>query len=419
MTSIATVPSRVQSPELPDFLVPRMEHFYRERVIKDCEGGNVLIGAESRPGDLVLKTNDYLALGDHPEVVQAQVEALQVFGNSQMMSAVFLSQDNPQWDFQEAMAKFMRTESTLVSQSGYLANVGLIQAITAPSTPVYVDMLAHASLWHGVQAASAKLRPFRHNDVEHLERQIKKNGAGIVIVDSVYSTNGSVAPIREILETAEKHGCALIVDESHSLGTHGPAGSGMVVDLGLEDRVHFRTASLAKAFCGRGGIVACSARVSEFLTYSSLPNIFSSAILPHEFAAFSKTLEIIRREQWRRRELHWKAAWLRGRLTALGYNLNNSASQIISLEAGTDRQTIKLRDALESRGVFGAPFTAPATPKNRSCIRLSIHCTLTPDELQRIVSVCASIRTEVGMPDWASSKRLARAQARIPMSVAA
>jgi CAI-1 autoinducer synthase len=201
-----------------------------------------------------------------------------------------------------------------------------------------------------------------------------------------------------------------VVDESHSLGTHGPAGSGLVVELGLEDRVQFRTASLAKAFCGRGGVVACSERFAEYLTYEAYPNIFSSAVLPYEFAAFAKTLEIIRRDEWRRQRLHRNAQRVRQSLDRLGYNVDASASQIIALEAGTEQQTIVLRDALEARNLFGAPFCAPATPRNRACIRLSLHSDLSADALDRIAVVCGEIRDEVGMADWPSTRRKARAQ---------
>jgi CAI-1 autoinducer synthase len=379
------------------------------RVAGEWKGNHLLRGGRHpKPRDLILKTNDYLALTNHPDVIEAQVADLRAHGNGLMMSAVFFNERNPQWLFQEAMAEHLRTETTMVAQSGYLANVGLIQSIADSRTPVYLDMLAHASLWHGAQAAGAELRPFRHNDVEHLTRQLDKHGPGVVIIDSVYSTNGSIAPIREIVDAAEVRGAAIVVDESHSIGTHGPAGAGMIVDLGLEERVHFRTASLAKAFCGRGGIVACSRRFGEYLTYTSPPNIFSSALLPHEFASLGKILEIIRRDEWRRRRLHANSAWLRHQLEGLGYNLADSASQIIALESGSEAQTIVLRDALEARGIFAAPFCAPATPKKRACMRLSVNCTLSQEELCRIVEVCADIREEVGMWNWPSTRRLMR-----------
>jgi CAI-1 autoinducer synthase len=196
-----------------------------------------------------------------------------------------------------------------------------------------------------------------------------------------------------------------VVDESHSLGTHGANGEGLVVELGLAGQVHFRTASLAKAFAGRAGFIACGNGANEYIKSESFPTIFSSALLPHDIAGLQAALEVIHDEGWRREQLHLKATYLRERLDELGYNLNNSASQIMSLESGTEQQTIILRDALESRGVFGSVFCAPATPKTRSAIRLSVNAMLSEAELESVVQVCRDIRDEVDLPSWPSTRR--------------
>lgn len=224
-------------------------------------------------------------------------------------------------------------------------------------------------------------------------------------MDSVYSTNGSLCPLQDIVSLAEAHGCVLVVDESHSLGTHGSKGEGLVSSLGLEDRVHFRTASLAKTFSGRAGFITCSERFGNYFAFESNPAIFSSTLLPHEVAGLDATLTVIQTEGWRREKLHANAAYLRARISELGYNLNGSESQIISLESGTEQQTIKLKDALESRGIFGSAFFAPATPKNRSIIRFSVNSSLMEPELDRIVHVCADIRNEVDLTNWPSTRR--------------
>ena len=261
------------------------------------------------------------------------------------------------------------------------------------------------SLWEGIRSAGAPGVMFHHNDPEHLERQILRHGPGVILVDTVYSTNGSVCPLRDIADIAAARGCVLIADESHSLGTHGPNGEGLVVELGLADRVHFRTASLAKAFAARAGFIACAAHFSEYFKFESRPAIFSSTLLPQEVAGLAATLEVIRTEGWRREKLYANSAYLRAGLEGLGYNLNGSRSQIISLESGTEQQTIVLRDALEARGVFGSVFCAPATPKNRSMVRLSLHCDLGRDELDRVLGACGDIRSNTGFDQWPSTRR--------------
>lgn len=405
MSSVSRmVPSANGVAPEPELLRKRVDAYYRERVEETWDGGHIMVGRRPGPDAIQMVSNDYLCMARHPEVIAAQREALDAT-DAMLMAAVFLHGDNPQANFEGSMADWMCSEATVLSQSGWAANTGLIQAIAAPGTPCYIDMFAHTSLWEGIHSASAQAVPFRHNSPEHLERQIAKQGPGIVIVDSVYSTTGSVAPLADIVDVAERNGCVIIVDEAHSLGTHGPEGRGLVVDLGLVDRVHFRTASLAKAFAGRAGIIACSSRIAEFFKYNANPAIFSSGLLPHEIAGLEATRRAIAAADDRRAVLHRNADYLRRGLSDLGYNLDISRAQILGLEAGSERRTILLRDALEARGVFGSVFCAPATPKNRSLIRFTVNSGLDLPMLDRIIDVCASIRDEVGLTEWPSTRR--------------
>lgn len=389
----------------PEFLERRINRYYRDRVQNTWSGGHIMRGKIPGKNAIRLMSNDYLALARHPDILRSQRDALLKADGSMLMSAVFLHDDSPQHRFEQRLAHFMGAECGILCQSGWCANTGLIPCIADEHTPVYVDMLAHMSLWAGVRSAGATAVMFHHNDPGHLERQILKHGPGVIVVDSVYSTNGSVCPLRDIVDVGVAQGCVLVVDESHSLGTNGRRGEGLVAFLGLEDRVHFRTASLAKAFAGRAGFIACSERFCEYFMCESNPAIFSSTLLPHEVAGLETTLNVIQSESWRRIKLHANAEYLRLNLGELGYNLNDSESQIISLESGTEQQTIVLRDALEARGIFGSVFCAPATPKNRAIIRFSINSELTEAELDRITDVCAGIRDEVDLTNWPSSRR--------------
>ncbi|MES1949639.1 hypothetical protein S4A8_02230 [Salinisphaera sp. S4-8] len=396
---------RPHSATEPAFLQHHVDHYFRERVEKTWQGGHIMHGRQPDADSILMVTNDYLDLANHPEVIQAQIDCLRASDNTVVMSGVYLHGDSPQLHLERRMARWLRMESSLLCQSGYAANVGLIQAIGAPGTPVYVDMFAHASLWEGVRSAGLEWKPFRHNDPSHLETMIKRNGAGIIVIDSIYSTTGSVAPLKEIVAVANRHGCVTIVDESHSLGTHGDQGRGLVAGLGLESQVHFVTASLAKAFAGRAGVIACSERLRQFIKYNSFPAIFSSSLLPHDIAALSRTLDLIKGADNERERLHANAAYLRRHLDALGYNVDSGQAQMIALEAGREEQTIILRDALESRGVFGSVFCAPATATKRSLIRLSVNCSHSYAQLNRVIDVCREIREEVDLANWPSTRR--------------
>lgn len=408
VTALRPVPA-FRNADLPEFLDLRVDRYYHERVRDAWQGGHIMRGRIPGADALHLSSNDYLSLAQHPDILKAMADSILRDGNGLLMSGIFLHGDDcPQLALERRLAHFMQAESGVLCQSGYAANTGLIQAIADDGTPVYADMMAHMSLWEGVRAAGATAVPFHHNDPEHLERQVLRHGPGIVVVDAIYSTSGNICPLAEIAAICEAQGCIFVVDESHSLGTHGPDGAGLVAELGLADRVHFRTASLAKAFAGRAGFITCPERFNEYFKFESNPAIFSSTLLPHEVAGLAATLEVVRREGWRRERLHANAAWLRTALEGLGYNLNDSRAQIVSLEPGPEQQTIVLRDALESRGIFGSIFCAPATPKNRSLMRFSVNAGLGAAQLERLADVCREIRDEVDLANWPSTRRLRR-----------
>ena len=380
------------------------------RYLDRIKHGHPLKGRAPGRDAIELWSNDYLALSGHPAIVRAQVNVLEGGGDDLFMSAAYLSERTPQRIVERKMAAFLGVEDSVICQSGWCANVGLVQSIAHKDTPVYIDVMAHASLWEGARSAGAPIRPFRHNDPESLETQIRKFGPGVIVVDAVYSIDGSVCPLPEVAEIGACYGCIVVVDESHSIGVWGDMGRGMVSQLGLADRVHYRTFSLSKAFVTRAGVVAGPARVMKFFPYESRPAIFSSAVLPHEMAGLDAALSVIREDEWRREKLKRNADDLRGRLGEMGYNVDDSRSQIMALEVGFERQTTVLRDALERHGIFGAVFCPPATPKNRSLIRFSVNCGLGERELDRVVEVCRAIRDEVAMRQWPSTRRKERGE---------
>lgn len=368
----------------------RVDGFYRT-----YPDGHSTKCAPTNSETVILSTNDYLNLARDSRITRAQIEALQAETDEVFMSGVFLAGDSPQRRFERRMAAFLGTEDVVLAQSGFAANDGLIQAIADPFTPVYLDIYAHTSLWQGAHSASAKARPFRHNDADSLRALIRRYGPGVIAVDSVYSTLGDICPIEDFAAIAREEGCLFVVDESHSVGVFGPEGSGLLRDPRFADLVHFRTFSMSKAFVSRAGIIAGPARVLEYLRYESRPAIFSSTVLSHEVAGFAATLEAIRIADDRRARLARNARRLREGLLSLGYDIGGSETQIVPLIAGPEDQTVQLRQALEARNIQGAVFCAPATPKNRSLVRLSVTSAQTDEQIDRVVVACAEIRREL------------------------
>jgi CAI-1 autoinducer synthase len=398
-------PRRPASHALPAFVTERMDEHYVTRVAQLLGGEHMHVWKRPGPGAVMLAGNDYLCIANEQTLVRAQVDCLERQTGQALMSSVFLQAGSAQHRLEAKFADYLGAEDTVLAQSGWAANVGLLQSIAAPGVPVYLDMMAHASLWEGVQSAQARGVPFLHNDASHLARQVAKHGRGVIVIDALYSTNGSVAPLHEVVEIAERSGSILVVDESHSLGTHGPEGAGLVVAMGLEDRVHFRTASLAKAFAGRAGLLTCSSRFKGYFLSASRPAIFSSCLLNHELAWFDAAIDLVRAADVRRDALRRITAEVRMRLGRLGYCIDDGSEQIVALEAGPEPKTLVLRKALEARDIQGAVFCAPATAKNRSLVRLTLNCGMGRPEIEKLVGACAEMRAEVDLENWSSSAR--------------
>jgi CAI-1 autoinducer synthase len=397
-------PVRTQ-PGLSSKLRQRITNEFQSRWEKEWGRKFVTHGIPPGPDAVRLDGNDYLAVTGHPEVVHAQLEALRRDQEFVIQSGVFQLEGNPASQLQSALALWLGKEDGLLCQSGYTANLGLLQVIADPQTPVYLDSLAHMSLWEGARAAGAPAHGFRHNDPAHLAKMAARHGPGLVVVDSVYSTTGAVARLPELVEVAEQHDCMILVDESHSLGTHGPGGTGLCAMLGLTDRVHFITASLAKAFAGRAGFFTMPAELRPYLMCHSYPSIFSSCLLPHEVAGLAATFEVIKRADEARRKLHENTRCVRFAFQEAGYPIHQGSEQIISLEAGAESDTLALRDALESRGVFGAVFCAPATSRNRAMVRLTLNAALTDAEMEHVAAVARDIAAQVKPWNWPIARR--------------
>jgi CAI-1 autoinducer synthase len=409
----------VNAPADPHFIRERISDYYVRRKIELWQGRHPLQGLSPRPGDIKVRSNDYLCLAGHPHVIESEIAALREGGHGDSVSRVWIHHERDVIrDFEQRIAGLMRAEDAVLCSSGYTANVGLVQSFAAKGTPVHLDMKAHISLREGVVSAGAAPILFRHNDPRSLDRALAATGPGLVAIDALYSTDGDIAPLAAFVEVCERRGAALIVDETHSFGAQGPGGAGLVVAAGLAERVHFRTVGLSKAVASRGGVIVCSRRNAEYFRYESLPSIFSTSVMQHEVAGFAAVLDILHSEDWRRTRLHANHAYLKAGLDDLGYNVEASKTQIIALEAGDIRQTTTLRDALESRGVFGAIFFPPATPEKRCLMRFTLNCGLGRAELDRIIEVCADIREEVGMAEWRSTRRKSTA-AKAPAAKAA
>lgn len=404
-THLCTNPAAQHRPELSAGLKHRIARDFEPRWSRDWGGRSLLEGPAPAPDAVRLDGNDYLSVTGHPDIVSAQIKALMHGTQEVVQSGLFQREEHPARALELDLARWTGHEDALLFHSGYAANIGAMQSLADADSPVYIDTLAHASMWEGIRAAGAVAHPFRHNDPGHLERLIVQHGPGLVAVDSVYSTIGSVCPLHAVVEVVERHGCMLLVDESHSLGTHGPAGAGLVAELGLTNRVHFISASLAKAMAGRAGFITLPAQLRNYVITSSYPTMFSSCLLNHEVAGLHATVHLLQKADEARQRLRDNTRRIRARLTQLGYALPGT-EQIIALEIGTEVAARALRDALTDRGVIGSIFFAPATSRNRAMVRFTMNAGLADCELDRIEQVMADIVPVFQPQNWAIARRL-------------
>ncbi|PTP94532.1 alpha-hydroxyketone-type quorum-sensing autoinducer synthase [Vibrio splendidus] len=378
---------KTKTKPLPSFIEERLNFYIQDLITQNQSQKHLVLGKRPPRNAVVMQSNDYLALSHNKPIQQAHQAAISEHDDNVVMSAIFLQDEQSKPAFETELANYVGMESCLLSQSGWAANIGLLQTICPPGTPVYIDFFAHMSLWEGIRAAGALAHPFMHNNMNHLRKQLERHGSGVIVVDSVYSTIGTIAPLRDIYEMAQEFDCAVVVDESHSLGTHGENGAGLVHALDLTNQVDFITVSLAKTFAYRAGAILGPKQLSETLPFVAYPAIFSSTVLPQEVVRLEKTLEVIKGAEDKREALFKSAKSLTTGLKRIGFNIR-SESQIVALECGSERNTERVRDFLEERDVFGAVFCRPATGKNKNIIRFSVNADMTPRDIDHVLTVC-------------------------------
>ncbi|RTZ18319.1 quorum-sensing autoinducer synthase [Vibrio aquaticus] len=371
---------------LPSFINERINDYVSNLIDQEDNGKNLVLGAKPNQGDIILQSNDYLSLAHNPMIIDAHVQSLLANKQTAFMSNVFLQNDGLDKNVEANLAEFTGFQTCTIAPSGWIANIGLLQTICDSDTNVYIDFFAHMSLWEGARITGANIHPFMHNNVRHLKRTIKRNGPGIVLVDSIYSTIGTIAPLVDIVATAKELGCAVVVDESHSLGTHGTHGAGLLEALNLTHQVDFMTASLAKTFAYRAGAVWCNNATGKVVPYVSFPSIFSSAMMTCELDRINATLDVIKQSDQTRDKLQSNSSKVIKGLKSIGFNIR-SESQIIGLETAEKTNTRKVRDFFEHEGIFGSVFCTPATPDNKNILRLSLNSSLNDSEINRILSV--------------------------------
>ena len=351
-------------------------------------------------GYLTCHHNDYLRLSSHPEVVSAMNKANNKTGSGARSAIMFSGDYDYHNNFRAKVAEVAQlsgAECVLLTTSGWNVNVGVMETLAKPGMPVYIDVNAHASLWDGVRLSAGKLIPVRHNRPDLMQKYIRRYGEGIIVIDAYYSTHGSVAPLEDYVELAEKTNCLLVVDEAHSFGIIGDNGGGLAVDRRVADRIPLRTVSLAKALGGNGGLVIGDKETIYWLMYRMRSIIFSSIPSPACSAGNLAALNILIREPERALRTQENAAYLRKLFNENGVDTGPSACQIVSLFFQGEEPAATLFGELKKKGILFSVFVAPAVPKECSLARFSIYTHLTKRDIEYIAETTIKVLNDKGL----------------------
>jgi glycine C-acetyltransferase/8-amino-7-oxononanoate synthase len=346
----------------------------RLRLIDGPQGPRVLLDGQPV---LLLCSNNYLGIADHPRLREAAAKAALHLGTSAGASRLISGSMSIHAELERRLAEFKETEAALLFGSGYLANTGVIAALAGSGEVVCSDELNHASIIDGCRLAGAETFVYRHADPEHLAWGLRRHGdrASLIVTDGVFSMDGDIAPLAELLELARRYRCRLMVDEAHATGCIGPGGRGSVAAAGLAGEVDVIVGTLGKALGGYGAFVCGSGELNDFLINTSRSFIFSTAPPPPAIAAAMAALELLTKQPDRVERLQRNAAVLREDLRDQGLEPLGSDTQIVPLLIGDADEAMAICERLLEQGIFAQAIRPPTVPAGTCRLRLTAMAT--------------------------------------------
>jgi len=349
---------------------------------------------------VMLGSNNYLGLTNHPEVKEAAAMALALYGTGCAGSRLLNGTLDVHVELEAKLAEFMRREAALTFSTGFQVNLGVLSCLLDRSDIAFLDALDHACIIDGCRLGFGKHHKFAHNDMGELEKKLANAPADrgkLVVVDGVFSMEGDLAPLPRIVELARRHGARLMVDDAHGLGVFGENGRGTPEHFGVESEVDLVMGTFSKSLAAIGGFVAGDRYVIDHIKHTARAEIFSAAPPPASIAAATKALEIVEREPERRKRLWENTEYMKRELAALGFDTGHSASPVIPIVVGEDMTSYRMTMRLGEEGVFVNPVVSPAVPPGRAMIRTSYMATHTREHLDRALEALERVGREFGV----------------------
>lgn len=347
---------------------------------------------------VMIGSNNYLGLTNHPDVIEAGVEAIKKYGAGCSGSRFLNGTLDQHLMLEKELAEFLQKEDVVTFSTGFQSNLGIISAICGRNDVIVCDKENHASIYDACRLSYAKLLRYEHANMEDLERQLKTIGEdkGILIVtDGVFSMGGDIAKLPEICALAEKYGARVMVDDAHGLGVLGEHGRGTAEHFGLEDKVDIYMGTFSKSLASLGGYMAAKKEVIEYVRNTSRPFIFSASITPASVACARASLKILREHPERVKALKEVSEYMRNGLKAKGIKIIEAETPIIPIFTYTNERTFLACKMLQEKGVYVNPCISPAVPVGQSILRTSYTATHTHEQLDKAINAIAEVMEEL------------------------
>lgn len=351
---------------------------------------------------ILLGTYNYMGMTFDPDVIAAGKTALEQFGSGTNGSRMLNGTFRDHVDAEEALKEFYGAAHAMVFSTGYQANLGIISTIAGKGEYVVLDADSHASIYDGCALGNAEIVRFRHNSVEDLDKRLGRlpaEAGKLVVLEGVYSMLGDIAPLREMVAVAKKHGCMVLVDEAHSMGFFGPNGRGVYEDQGLEADVDFVIGTFSKSVGTVGGFCVSNHPKFEAMRLACRPYIFTASLPPSVVATAATSIRKLMHAHDKRRRLWDNARALHSGLSGLGFTLGTKSpdSAIVAVILEDQEQAVAMWQALLEAGLYVNVARPPATPAGTFLLRCSLCAEHTPEQIEQVIAMFAAAGRATGV----------------------
>ena len=353
-----------------------------------------------------MASNNYLGLANHPAVNQAAIEAIEQWGVGAGAARLIAGTMTPHYQLEQNLAQFKQVEAALTFGTGYTTNLGLIPSLIDRDGLILADRYCHASLIEACRLSRARLRVFHHNDVEHLEKLLKKREKAwptLIVTEGVFSMDGDLAPLPDLLALCRQYEATLVIDDAHGTGVMGKNGRGTVEHFGVNPQDVIQMGTLSKAIGTSGGYVAGPASLKDYLINTAKAFIYTTAQPPAIAAGASAAIRIIQHEPARRERLRNNRNALHASLTGMGFQLADSQSPILPIIVKSPETALKMSQALYEAGVYVPAIRPPTVPKHSSRLRLTVSSEHTKEQLKNVVTAFRKAQEAFSMKSTSAS----------------